>query len=113
MTQSYQRKTLSTRDHARTAATAIWDALLPTKRRHRRQTLTPHHYPSSSALRFLHVDNTLTTALYSSAHIIRPDVTFDTSPHTLCLTRIGHSSMLINLFGTIILTDPVLSDYWH
>jgi L-ascorbate metabolism protein UlaG (beta-lactamase superfamily) len=134
MIQSYARKTLSTRDHARTAATAILDALLPTKRRHRRQQ-QQHPFHASDRqipplLRSFHVDNTPAASFQKSLHNVPQlhealqlhdvsqmshqftpaDVSFSTSPHAVCLTRLGHSSMLINLFGTIILTDPVLSD---
>lgn len=120
----------SVSDHARTAATAILDALLPTKRRHRRQQHPPHYQNGSpdSILhqnllpRLSHVEYAPAASLYSKVHVARnytrqtphqislPDLVFDTSPTSVCLTRLGHSSVLINLFGTIILTDPVLSD---
>ncbi len=122
---------VSASDHARTAATAILDALLPTKRRRKRhhpfssslsQTAHPDLLPNTS--HFEHLTRAVSTSLsphfsltefapsphHSSIPSPSFDTAFDTSPERVCILRIGHSSLLINLFGTIILTDPVLSE---
>ncbi|MCU0427746.1 MAG: MBL fold metallo-hydrolase [Candidatus Kapabacteria bacterium] len=104
-------KRLSTSDHARTAATAILDALLPTKRRPRRSTHLRASHPHSHS--FIQPRNTFEVHDFTASHPHKnslSSISFNISPQALSLTRLGHSSVLLNCFGTIILFDPVLAD---
>ncbi|MCS6807185.1 MAG: MBL fold metallo-hydrolase [Bacteroidota bacterium] len=127
-----KRKPPTTLDHVRTAATAIADALLPTKRRilRRQQSLPPpvSPLPFSSTQRFLPTTlyiGQISPSVYKCSEVSLSWHEVEDEQHsltcsvsalcrakysTVCITRVGHASMLINMFGTTVLTDPVLSE---